>query len=223
MKIAISNKTNKLGDIVIILQYYHDLSNGIYVEKLTAKNTLRFILKLINKDIEILENKDNTTEVFPSWTCSYPNEFGTMIWKNKEYKKAIDLPTQQQNFLTISLSARTKVPWQTTLFENTIQEINKYFKWIKVYNLGDEELTNTINCTNFSIEEKFNLLKNAAVHVGINNGMSHLSLMTNSNTYILYEKGNSPWFYFPRNANVLAANKDNIRNIFYQFSTKLFL
>lgn len=216
MIISPASKLTKLGDLVNILQQYHDKSEYIYTDDVFAQEMIEFLLTLFDTKLVLLRNKpDNYLEVETTWTNdSNYKKFGTMIWSPVSYKKSINLPLQKKH-IVCQFDCRTKVSWNRTISSKNIFTICKSIG--EIYNIGDNHIDGTINCTNFSLSEKYELLSTSSFYIGINSGLSHLALMTNSNVFILYEHPNNPWFFYPDDSNILEINKflSNIKSLIY--------
>ena len=194
-------KLIKLGDLVNIIQRYYNIAENIYINDLNAIEMIKFLLSLFETKLKLIDYKPANIEyVSTTWTNLWPNEFGTMCWSPKDYKKAINLPFSQQSHIVCQFDTRTPTSWDRNIKIDNIYKICQSFS--EIYNIGDRELPFVKNCNKFSLSEKYDLLSTAKAYIGINSGLSHLSLMTNTKTYILYET-NNPWFFYPNSSNIL--------------------
>lgn len=204
MNIIPHSKLSKLGDLVNILQHHHEC-DFIYSDNDSVREMLTFLIPLFNSKIKLSETKfDVFQTALTSWTCEWPNKYGTLYWNPRSYLKAKDLPEKQEKHIVCQFDTRTAVSWNRTLSNKHIKNIIARFK---PYNIGDRSFDGAINCTNYSLAEKWNLLKTASVYIGINSGLSHLALMSNAKTFILYEEQNNPWFFYPNDALIMSAEE----------------
>lgn len=188
-------KLTHLGDLVNIIQHYCTIADYIYTDDLQAREMIEFLLSLLDVKLKSCQTKPNQIEfVAPTWTFSQPNEFGTMFWHPRSYKKSTNLPQKQDSHIVCQFDARANVQ---TITEEDIFNICKTIGVI--HNIGDRKFEFTINHNQCSLNEKYQLLNSAHAYIGIDSGLSHLALMSNTPTYILYKK-NNPWFFYPDEA-----------------------
>jgi hypothetical protein len=180
-----------LGSLVNILQQYHDVSEVIYTDDLNDRHTIYFLLNLFEGKLKQSNAKpDNLKCVVPTWQIDAPNAFGTSIWSSKSYKKAVGLPQIKNTHVVCDFDR---------ISDDSIKSICKSAK--KIYNIGNRKANHTEDCSSESLSVKYKLLSTACAYIGTDGGMSHLALMTNTPTCIIYNEQN-PWFFYPDNANI---------------------
>lgn len=191
-----------LGDLVNIVQQYHNKADYIYTKHVKAQVILDFLLPLFDGTLKRSAKPFKAFEyVTTTWFAPWPNEFGTMCWCPLSYKKAINLPETHGSHVVYQFDARSPVPWTKTIPATDIKAIGHIVG--PAYNIGDNDIPGSINCTQYSLQDKFKLLSTAKLYIGIGSGLSHLALMTNTPTYITYEGNNNPWFFFPDDATII--------------------
>jgi len=191
-----------LASVTNIIQRYNDEADFIYSDNIEEQNLIEFLLNLIDSKLKLIKNKPVLfQEVKATWDYDFPNDFGTIFWNPKSYKKSFDLPKKQESHIVCQFDIGHENYCKNLISNKNISYIVKTLGHI--YNIGENDIEGTINCTQISLQDKWELLKNAKNFIGTNGGLSHLSLMTNVNTFIVFEKQNNPWFFFPDNANII--------------------
>jgi hypothetical protein len=182
-------KHNHLGDLINILQ--RNKTKAIYVPD-EAKPMLEFLLSLFPNPPAITDIIG--TPVLPTWTQDVKNPTGTLVWYRPPYVKAVNLPKQRRRHVACQFDARSKPWWTKTIPDDMIRELASRHQGM--INIGDRIFDFMENRVDASLQEKFEIIATARFYVGIDSGLSHLALMTNTPTYIVYQK-HCPWFFYP--------------------------
>jgi hypothetical protein len=190
-----------LGDLINILQIHAD-SEQICIDKICPcgceQNTfdlLTDVVSFFDRNIEVHPIiLPNAVKVYPIWAQNLKNPSGTLRYYNKPYVKAKELPLQQ-NHIACQFDYRSKnTPWFKGISD--LSQIIKRFKK-KLVNIGDKHIEGIKNCVDYTLKEKFHILASSSMYIGIDSGLSHLALMTNTKCYICHEN-RCPWFFYPK-------------------------
>ena len=155
-----------------------------------------FLLSVISCPMRYYEgNKAVANVVFPSWVENRRRQIKRII---PVYRKSDNLPPTGDH---IVCSFGTRSRWKH-LAKNTgkkspkeIEDDHMFkvlaeFKGRKVYNLSDSKVPGTVDMTGASLAEKFVLVSSAYASLTTDNGIAHLSLLTNAKTIVVH---NSSW------------------------------
>jgi len=194
---------NHLGDLVHVLQVWQNDAEFIYVDPKPcpccgqkAQETIQFILNLMgNPRLKLSTTKlDDQLLVIPTWRKEAP-DIPIHRWRRTSYTKAINLPTHRTNKVVCQFDARSTPHWNKNVSNEIIREIVRLFKG-RLVNIGDNIILGTQNMTRSSLSEKWEVLASAKYYIGIDSGMSHLALMTNTPVMIMYSDM-LPWLFYP--------------------------
>ena len=89
-----------LASVTNIIQRYNDEADFIYSDNIEEQNLIEFLLNLIDSKLKLIKNKPVLfQEVKATWDYDFPNDFGTIFWNPKSYKKSFDLPKKQESHI----------------------------------------------------------------------------------------------------------------------------
>lgn len=190
-----------LGDLVNILQIYPNVEqicfNGLCPCgcKQDTFVLLNQLVSLFEKEIKVSDKvPENAKKVYPIWSQDFKHFSGTLCYYNKPYVKAKNLPNKKDH-IACQFDYRSKyTPWFKGVFDLS-PIINRYKK--KLINIGDQKIEGIQNCIDLDLKEKFDILASSNMYIGIDSGLSHLALMTNSSCFICHEN-KCPWFFYPK-------------------------
>ena len=185
-----------LGDLVNIVQSWHDIPCEFVGDfrcqccgnKLSV--LVPFLIGIL-PDCKMRYCEGVKSEiVVPSWMNGVNLRY---------YRKASNLP-EKEDHVVCSFSNRSILLCDgeppKSISERDIEIVVGRFGDRDIYNLSDVPLSGTIDATHMSIEEKFELVSSSSTCVSTDNGIAHLSLMTNSKTIVVHKSGwNARRFY----------------------------
>jgi hypothetical protein len=199
-------KHNHLGDLINILQF--NKADYIYVQHQCSccGQDLRVMVKTLlnfmgNKVRVVDEPIGDVVDVKPTYAQEFENKhgswskLGTFIWQRTPYKK-IKLDVVKENYVACQFDHRSNPPWPKGITEHKIQALTKIVK-LPLVNIGDKHRISMLNRTEVSLEEKTKIIAKAKAYVGIDSGLTHVALMTETPTYVVYEFPYCPWFFYP--------------------------
>ena len=161
---------------------------------------IKDLLTLFDTNLTLSETPFELSDfqiVKADWMCSTWKENMTLEWVRTPYVKARFLP-KQKSHIAVQFDARCNVPWKKTISDKYIQMIAEEFDDFKIVNIGDREFEFFENKTKIGLLDKFEIIASSQRYIGIDSGLSHLALMTNTDVNILYEgKENQPWLFYP--------------------------
>lgn len=196
-----------LGDIINILQKYKS-ANYVYCKQKEEKNKfykyrinsncdiVKFLLSKLPFKMKICDDSYEGMVVHPNWSQKIPNDTKTRVWIRLPYEKMINLNEKKSEHIACQFDLRSFPPWPKRIQETNIKLIHKFFG-CKLINIGDRNFSFLKNKTNVSLEEKLDIISTARFYIGIDSGLSHMSLMTNTKTYIVHPENFCPWFFYP--------------------------
>lgn len=195
------SKYAHLGDLVNILQIYPDAKQICFEGtcpcgcKQDVLFLLRQLVSLFKKEIKVAaEVPESAQQVYPIWAQDFKDSSGTLRYFNGPYEKAKNLPNKK-DYIACQFDYRSKsTPWFKGIFDLS-PIISRYKK--KLINIGDQKIDGIQNCTDLSLKEKFEIIASSKMYIGIDSGLSHLALMTNTNCFICHEN-RCPWFFYPK-------------------------
>jgi|GEM_PF-5003220 hypothetical protein len=191
-----------LGDLINVLQA-HPQATEICYEGLCAcgcgQNTVELLRQLAPLFSDNLKVNDfvpkNAIPVCPTWVQTLVNPTGTSSWRSTPYKKISNLPSDKGKHIACQFDYRSKnTPWFKGI--NDLSPILQAFG-DKLINIGDKPINGIENQLKISVLEKLEIIATAKMYIGIDSGLSHLALMTNTGSYICHEN-KCPWFFYPK-------------------------
>ncbi len=146
---------------------------GETVAKKRPQESLKEVLGLIDTPIRYLPSgPENSRTISPHW----------VKWAKQNppqrYVKARNLPTQREDYITIQTNSRSTL--DKGLFPEEDVRLVEVIQPHRVINLSDQEIPNTTFLGDASLREKLEVIAKAKAHIGVNSGMIHLALMTNT-------------------------------------------
>lgn len=184
---------NHLGDIINIVQQVHCRSvllpnlYCIFGRRcpccgIDSGAMMRDILSLLDTSVKYAESQ-KFISLSPCWIKTHrPSPYDWV------YAKARKLPQRAQHVVCQfdKRSKGNKVP----------TDINKYVK-ANMINIGDTELP-CINKINIDLLEKFALIASAKEYIGIDSGLTHLALMTNTPITVIHPRSWQASRFYPK-------------------------
>lgn len=172
-KIKPSEKRLHLGDLVNIVQTNLDANQIVDSQKCkccgnSAAEVLSFVITLLKLNIQTTSNESDAQEVFPFWSNSEKN------WSKTPYLKP-QQPRCIQKFISYSFDVRSNIKYKRPL----AKDIDYFLKNcpLPCIDLGDQ--------SSFSLPEKYEKIASSLFFVGANNGLTHLAMMSETQTFLL--------------------------------------
>lgn len=185
-----------LGDLINIIQQ-HRTENMCFVGEFVCdccQNSLRdivsFLLEIVDTSIGYLPNGTPDKTVYPLWMVNKERRLSDQPpLPFVPYHKAKNLPPTE-DYTVCAFSVRTGRRFgrshEKTIGPRQIQDvISKLPK--PIYNLGDESIEGT-EFVEYDLPKRFDVLKKAKRVVCSDNGIAHLSLMTNAHVTVVHPK-----------------------------------
>ncbi len=189
-----------LGDVINIIQQIHHKSidiPGFYSIFSNIKccpccgvNTggmMKKIVGLLDTKLTFTTATPKTYDILtPKWVLAHaPTPYDDL-----PYAKAKNLPPKR-NYVVCQFDARSrgeKIPGR-----NKIQKLINN----QMINIGDKRLP-CINKTDLGLLEKFRLIASAKSYIGIDSGLTHLALMTDTPIVLVHPKSWDAKKYYPK-------------------------
>jgi hypothetical protein len=164
-----------LGDVINVVQQLHNrsLKEQRFYRMFSHKDCpccgvqtgamIKDIISLLETKIMFSKQRSKKYEVcLPSWIKGR--------WDGLTYAKAKNLPSREQHVVC---------QFDKRSHGNKVPDHDKLLKMIapEMTNIGDSELP----CVDFrrvSLLEKFNLIASASLYIGVDSGLTHLALLT---------------------------------------------
>lgn len=171
MKIRPAPNRLHLGDIINIIQRHSDC-NFIYGGGFCrccnndVRDTVEQVLSLLDVNLKLTDDPTDAVEVWPSWSNSETS------WDQRPYLRSPrKLP--KKNHIACQFDARSghgKLPAkiEVEIFKN---------RGLPLIDLGDS--------SGLGIREKFDVLASAKFYVGVDSGITHLALMTDTPVLVM--------------------------------------
>jgi Glycosyltransferase family 9 (heptosyltransferase) len=205
-----------LGDIINIIQQYHLRSledNDIYNISsnhicdcgcnINTGKVIHAILSLldtrINYSSDKLENR-NIIEATPFWFKKHESS----IYDSKPYAKG-KIESRRRNYVVCQFdanSARTRKEPDSMTVTKILRKFNN------LVNIGNKELRIN-NACDTNLKEKFDLIANAQFYIGIDSGLTHLALMTNTPIFVIHPLDWQARKYYPESKQMHYASTVN--------------
>lgn len=186
-------KNKHLGDLISIIQrdghmYDYILTDNCMCCGRNTEGMIRDIITMLSIPIKPTRKiVGDVAMVSPRW-CN-------LLHETTSYRRADNLP-ECLGHVACQFDARTKTPWTKTISPEFIALLGGSV------NLGDQTRKGFDNRTDISLREKFKAIASARFYFGIDSGLTHLALMTNTPVFILHTSGCKPWFFYPEDANI---------------------
>lgn len=223
------HKNLHLGDIINVIQSNLDSEEIICKDRCVCCNSdsyemASFIADLLGIKNKIKKNSVNNYNLkMPTWVQDIPNKMETISWYSKPYKKAININYKKNNSIVCQFDFRSgKNKDIPNLFKNKIIQSFKS----KLVNIGDNPHLDIINLNGYDLKTKWEAICKAKCYIGIDSGLSHLALMSNTPVYIVYKNHYCPWFFYPENTRFFNQPDqliDLIKSEILSISSKLYL
>jgi len=202
MKIQPHKNTSHLGDLINILHTQKNVKE-ICSEISEVQIMLNFLTSIFPNPIKYTKDTIGSIIVKPSWSKDLPDRTESNIWFRGPYLKISKKTTK--NHIACQFDARSFPPWTKTIKKENVFKISKFFQK-KLINIGDKKIEGIENKTNISLDEKFEIINSASGYIGIDSGLSHLSLMTQTPVYIVHDDQYCPWIFYPEGAEFISEN-----------------
>ena len=185
MKIEIPAK--HLGDIIGIIQ------NHLDAEQFYAHSTCiccgndcldctRQILELLNIENKLTKNSKNAIK-------------GEVIWFNKKWDYSsyskIKIKSKKENYYCYQFDARSsyhKLPSK--------EQLDNFLKNFP----GD--LIDVGEKSKLNVKEKFNIINNSISYIGVDSGVTHLAMMSNTPTFVFQNEKHPRQFSYPKTTQI---------------------
>ena len=183
-----------LGDLINIMQQCMRINKVILGSTHTCNccgndvhDTLIQLLSLVKSNIILINEDLHPSQIIcPTWSRK---SFGLPQIKNPNYTKsfmAIDQNSKTSNFFTCQFDARSNVKMKSIDQSEKSKLLESKFNLVDV---GEGPL---------NIIKKFDLINKSVAYIGIDSGMTHLALMTNTPIYLIHPRTYNPQlFYHP--------------------------
>jgi hypothetical protein len=168
-----------------------------------CQNSLReivpFLLEIVDTSVTYLPEGTSDETIYPLWMVNKERRLnGQQPLPFLPYHKAKDLPPTE-NHVVCAFSVRTGRRFgrshEKTIGLRQIQDVvSKLPK--PIYNLGDEPIEGT-EFVEYDLVKRFDVLKRAKRVVCSDNGIAHLSLMTNAQVTVVHPKLWNARRYYP--------------------------
>jgi ADP-heptose:LPS heptosyltransferase len=170
------------------------LADFIYADEKTV-SMLDFILSITDTQLKTTNQMiADCKEVGPDW-FQEAKLSGTFLWNRQPYFKAKSLPTEKFTHIACQFDARTRVPWSKGVSDAFLDRLAATYPG-RLVNIGDLNRRGMSNEVGASLARKFEVIATAQSYIGIDSGLTHMSLMTNTPTHIAYSDV-KPWFFYP--------------------------
>ena len=175
-----------LGDLINIYQQCAQMGNVTLFSKTicpccknSAEKVFKFLIQL-NPAVKFGKLYTPITEMKPWW----------FEGKDKiDYVKAVKLP-QKDSYISVQIDSRSqgkKIPHWAKKAIHSLE---------KVINIGDRPLK-CKNKTKVNLQNKFDIIASSRYYVGIDSGLTHLALMTNTPIILIHPQGWDARKFYP--------------------------
>lgn len=191
-----------LGDLINILQTYPQATEVCYQGACACGcgqstfDLLKQLAPLFSPTL-LVNNfiPKNAMPVVPTWVQKTNTPAGTLFWRKTPYRKISTLPESKGKHIACQFDYRSKnTPW----FKG-VRDLSPILQTYgdRLINIGDNHINGIRNHLKLNVLEKLEIIATAKMYIGIDSGLSHLALMTNTNSYICHED-RCPWFFYPK-------------------------
>ena len=189
-----------LGDLINIIQQCVKMKKAILGSTHTCNccgndvydSIVQLLSLLQSNTIAIKENLHPSQTICPSWSRK---SFGLPPIKNPDYNKsfmAIDQSSKTSDFFTYQFDARSNAKMKSIDQSEKSRLLESGLNFVDV----GEGQSNII--------KKFDLINRSVAYIGIDSGMTHLALMTNTPIYLIHPKAYDPLLFYPTTTQISA-------------------
>lgn len=206
-----------LGDIINIIQQYHLRSledkdvYGVFSDhvctcgcKTDTQEVIKTILSILDSRIHYMTEKPESQDIItatPAWFKGHTPS----VHDVKPYAKAKNLPADYKNYVVCQFDVSSS-KHQKEVDSMTVTKILKKFN--NIINIGNKKIETT-NMGDKTLKEKFDLIANAQLYIGLDSGLTHLALMTNTPVFVMHPLDWSAHKYYPKSKQIHFATKAN--------------